>query len=85
MAEIIIMLVALAITAGVMVPLWRWTRRKGQEARRLADEGYVCIGCPLFVGPVMVPPEALYPPEVARRIREEARAARSQQEGAASE
>lgn len=73
-ADFWIFALAIGITAIVMVPVMRWSMSTMREANRLADEGWICVDCYLFTGPVMVPPEAVMSELEAAQWREHMKA-----------
>ena len=55
-ADIFILSFAAILTAIIMIPVVRYTRRRQREARELAEKGWICVGCDFLTGPIMVPP-----------------------------
>lgn len=57
----------------LMRKVWRYASARSKEATRLIDEGWIMIGCDFIQGPIMVPPEHVFPPEIAKKWREAAK------------
>lgn len=72
MAELIgialLTIIVFAITWRIVKP---YTDKRCDEAERKIRQGYVVVGWDFIQGPILVPPEAIYPPDMAKRIRAE--------------
>jgi hypothetical protein len=69
-AEIVCLVLGLAVAAVVGTQVTLWARRQVRLAQALTRRGWVVVGCPFLTGPEIYPPASKTSAEIRQDIAE---------------